>query len=211
MYGTAYDFVNTDQSQVDVNNGSTNILSRDSAFTYALWLKPGATQMAPTTTVIGTTGHGYQLQIVQSGSNWALKLANHNSPAPSLTSTIAIPSDVWTHVAITKDPTVSGSAAVSFYVNGGLLNGGLQESGTIGQSSGTSSTGSNGAARRMFFGASGVIENYYQGGMDEVYVYNEVLDAATIAGLSVVPEPGSLVLISLGAVSMGGYFLRKRK
>jgi hypothetical protein len=165
--------------------------TRDIPLTYAVWLKPTATQLS-NATVIGITGNGYDFQLAPAGSNWALKLQGFNAPAPGLTSIVAtIPSDVWSHVAITKGDTTSGSGAVNFYVNGALV-----ESGMIGRPSGSPSSGQ---VRQLYFASSGVlVDRYYQGGMDELRIYNEALDASTIAGLAAVPEPESATLVMVG-------------
>ena len=208
LYGTAYDFASqaTEANYIDLNNGATNLFTRDAALTYAMWLKPTATQLDSTTTVMGTPGNGFEFKIVSSGSDWALNLVCTNAPTSTLTSSSTILSDAWTHVAITKDINGSGGtnlANVNFYINGVL-----QESGTIGRSSGSPSSG---VVRRLFFAADGVVPNYYQGGMDEVYVYNEVLDGATIAGLAAVPEPGSIFMAVIGLIAVAGSRLRKRR
>ena len=171
--------------------------TRDIPLTYAVWLKPTATQLS-NATVIGITGNGYDFQLAPAGSNWALKLQGFNSPAPGLTSTIAtIPSDVWSHVAITKGDTTSGSGAVNFYVNGALV-----ESGTIGRPSGSPSSGQ---VRQLYFASSGVlVDRYYQGGMDELRIYNEALGPATVATLAGVPEPSAIVLIGIGLIGLVG-------
>jgi hypothetical protein len=208
LYGTAYDFASqaTEKNYVDLNNGTTNLFTRDAALTYTMWLKPTTTQLDSTNTVIGTPGNGFEFKIVSSGSNWALNLVCTNAPTSTLTSSIAtIPSDAWTHVAITKDINGSGGtnlANVNFYINGVL-----QESGTIGRSSGTPSSG---VVRRLFFAADGVVANYYQGGMDEVHVYNEVLDASAIANLAVVPEPSAGMLLACGTIGLGCASFRRR-
>lgn len=210
IYGTAYNFASaaTDKNYVDINNGSSNIFTRDTALTYAVWLKPTTAQMASPATIIGTPGNGYEFRIVSSGDNWALNLFCINAPTSTLTSSIAtIPGDTWTHVAIAKDAydSVAGSANVNFYINGVLV-----ESGTIGRSSNNGGGSAAGTVRRLFLAADGVAPVYYQGGMDELHVYNELLDSTAIAALAV-PEPGALWLLSLGVVGMAGYRLRKRK
>lgn len=183
------------------NTAANAFFQRDTPFTYAVWLMPTADQFA-NPTVIGITGNGFDFQLAPaSGTNWALKLAGFNAPTPTLTSSIAtIPSDVWSHVAITKGDTSSGTGAVNFYVNGTLV-----ESGTIGRPAGTPSSG---RVLRLFFAASGISGGYYQGGMDELSLYNEELDATTIAGLAGVPEPTAFVLAVLGLV---GFASRPRR
>src|SRR3954468_11090245 len=71
------------------NTAANAFFQRDTPFTYAVWLKPTTDQIV-NPTVIGITGNGFDLQLAPAtGANWALKLAGFNSPAPTLTSTIA--------------------------------------------------------------------------------------------------------------------------
>ena len=186
LYGTAYNF---DSQETDKNYiqtpilGAPGFLTRDSALTYAAWIKPSDTQMAEAA-VFGTNGNGYEFRLTPAGSDWALKLECINVPTSTLTSSVAtIPSDEWSHVAITKDAfdTDADTAAVNFYVNGLLV-----ESGTIGR---TSSSPSGGQVRLMFFGASG-IGPYYDGGLDEVRIYDEALSSAAVAAIAGLPIPG---------------------
>lgn len=198
LYGTAYDFP---AAQTDENygyiSGYGTLLTRDTALTYAAWIKPSATQIATGAAFIATNGNGYSFLLSPSGSDWALKLAGYNPPQPTLTSTLAtLPSDVWTHVAVTKDANGSAGtdlANVTFYINGVAM-----ESGTIGRSAGSPSSG---RVAGIVLGAN-AISGYYQGGLDEVRIYDEVLDANAIAALAVVPEPSAAILAMVGLAGL---------
>lgn len=177
LYGTAYSFSSapTDLGYVDINpSPAFTFLTRDGALTYAAWIKPAATQDFAKPTFIGTNGSAFDFRIAPSGSDWNLQLQSGNTPTSGLATAATIPSDAWTHVAVTKDVYDAGTltANVGFYINGILA-----ESGTV-------SRAGNGSTRRLFFGTGNAVDQYYNGGLDEVHVYNEVLDAATIAGLA---------------------------
>jgi hypothetical protein len=190
LYGTAFSFnyVAPDfGNYVDIgqNNTTFNFLTRDGALSYAAWIKPSATQDFPLPTFIGTPGSAFDFRIAQpaSGPDWNLRLQSGNTAASGVATTVTIPSDVWTHVAVTKEAynaTTNPTPAVKFYVNGVFA-----ESGTVGRA------GSGSTTKRLFIGAGALTTEYYKGGVDEVYVYDEVLDASTIAGLAgVAPLPG---------------------
>jgi hypothetical protein len=204
LYGTAYNFTNqgTDMSYGWTTGAYGTLLTRDTALTYAAWVRPVATQGAGPT-IIGSNGNGYSFLLSPSGQNWALQLAGYNAPNPSLVSLATLPSDVWTHVAVTKDVNGSGGADLAnvvFYINGVAV-----ETNTIGRSSGSPSSGRVGS---IVIGGN-AIGGYYQGGLDEVYVYDEVLSDTAIAALSVVPEPGTIFTASAG-VALAATGIRRR-
>jgi len=195
LYGTAMSLDSSTGQTGYVDLVPFSDLTQTGAFTYAAWLNPAATQLA-NPTVIGnlqSSSRGYDLRIAASGSNWSLKLTAGASPA--VTSTLAtISSGVWTHVAVTKDT----SNNIQFYVNGSLV-----DSGTIGLTSAT-------APSDYYIGAGQSGTAYFAGGIDEVRIYNEVLSGSAIAGLAVVPEPTSILLMGVGSLGLIGYRLRKR-
>ena len=204
LYGTAYDFTAGALNYTDnFSNIPTGNWTRDGALTYAAWVKPNSIQSFSRPTMAGTTGGSYDFRIAPSGSDWSLQLQSGNTVTSSLISAATIPSDEWTHVAVTKD--VNGSAgtnlaSVSFYINGVLA-----ESGTIARA------GSGTNIIRLFVGTASAATMYYEGGLDEVRIYNEVLDGATIAGLAAVPEPGSTFMAVIGLIAVAGSRLRKRR
>jgi len=189
--------VNKDWVEVTPFSG----LNQDGAFTYAAWLNPDSTQLT-SPTVIGNLRddqRGYDLRIVPSGSGWSLRLSNPTGIPTTFTTVATIPSGVWTHVAVTKDVNGSGGTDLSnvqFYVNGSPI-----DSGTIGRTGVTSQS-------TFYIGVGRSANQYYGGGIDEVRVYNEVLDATTIAGLAAVPEPASLLLLLSSMV--GAVVIRRR-
>lgn len=199
FYGTAFSFnaATTDLNYVDINPFTG--LTRDGALTYAMWIKPGASQLSEPT-MIGSNGRGYDLRVAPSGSDWSVAFKNGTSVFSLITSA-TVTTGVWTHVAVTKDINGSGGsnlANVNVYINGSLV-----QSGTIGRAV-------SGNPARLFLGTGALATQYYNGGLDEVRVYNEVLDANTIAGLAVVPEPSAALLIASAFAVIGGVKFRRR-
>jgi hypothetical protein len=202
LYGTAVHLNSTAGNTDYVNIPTLNGLTQTGAFTYAAWINPDSTQLA-SPTIIGNLNsnlRGYDLRIVPSGTNWNLRLTSPSGTITSVTGSTIIPSGVWTHVAVTKDANGSGGTDLSnvqFYVNGSPV-----DSGTIGLTGAT-------AAVNYFIGAGRSGTQYYGGGVDEVRIYNEVLDATAIAGLAAVPEPTGLFLMLSSIV--GALVIRRRR
>jgi len=201
LYGTAYRFSSapTDLGYVDINpNPAFTFLTRDGALSYAAWIKPDATQQS-NSTFIGTNGSAFDFRLAQSGSDWSLLLQSGNTATSGLATVATIPSDVWTHVAVTKD--INGSAGtnlanVSFYINGVLA-----ETGTVARAG-------TGTTRRLFLGTGCCADSYFNGGLDEVHVYNNVLNAYSIALLAGTAQAGDYNLN--GAVDGADYVLWRK-
>jgi hypothetical protein len=173
-----------DYVDIDATVAAFNFLTRDGALSYAAWIKPSATQDFQFPTFIGTPGSAFDFRIAQpsSGPGWNLRLQSGNTPTNGTSTTATIPSEVWTHVAVTKEAynaTTNPTPAVKFFINGVFA-----ESGTVARA------GSGSTTRRLFLGTGALTTEYYNGGIDEVYVYNEVLDPTTIAGLAGVTLSG---------------------
>jgi hypothetical protein len=105
----------------------------------------------------------------------------------------SVVTDSWTHVVA----TLSGAHA-ALYVNGVL-----DASGTGGVP-----TGSN---VDQTIGASYTPHYFFDGDIDDVRVYNRALSFSEIEELYTIPEPSALVLFGAGAVSLFGYWWRRRK
>lgn len=190
-YGTAVHFTSTslNTSYADLAP-FINGIAQNSAFTYTAWINPDAVQRANPTIIgnLNSNQRGYDLRIALptdgDGSVWNLKL---NQPIGtslpiSYVTTATIPSGAWTHVAVTKDVNDSGSggagsntSAVKFYVNGILV-----ESTDIGQTGPLTPD-------HYYIGAGRSTTAYFSGGIDEVRIYDEVLNATAIAALAALP------------------------
>jgi hypothetical protein len=206
LYGTAVHLNSTAGNTDYIDIPTFTGLTQTGAFTYAAWVNPDSTQLA-SPTIIGNLNsnlRGYDLRIAPSGSDWSLRLTNPSGLPTSYTTIATIPSGVWTHVAVTKDVNDSGgigtnTSNIQFYVNGSLV-----ESGTIGLTGAT-------AASHYYIGAGRSGTQYFGGGVDEVRIYDQVLDATAIADLAAggVPEPTGLFLISSSIV--GAVIIRRRR
>jgi hypothetical protein len=188
LYGTAVHFDSTTGNTSYVDIPSFTGLTDTGAFTYAAWINPDATQRA-NPNIFGNLNinqRGYDFRIALptggDGSVWNLKLNQPNGAAlpTSYVTTATIPSGVWTHVAVTKDVNDSGGVGtnlsnIQFYVNGSLV-----ESSTIGLTGAILAT-------HYYIGAGRSATQYFGGGIDEVRIYDEVLDGTAIAGLAALP------------------------
>jgi hypothetical protein len=189
LYGTAVHFDSVSSLDYVQINSLTGGPTQNSALTYAAWIKPDTVQQAnPTIVANSKSAGGYDLRIVLpsggDGSVWNLQLAANGAtttPASYIT-TATIPAGAWTHFAFTKDVNDSGSggagsntSALKFYVNGSLV-----------ESSDISQPGSTNPGR-YFIAAGRPATSYFGGGLDEVHIYNEALDATAIAALAALP------------------------
>jgi hypothetical protein len=101
--------------------------------------------------------------------------------------------DSWTHVAA----TLSGTNA-ALYVNGVL-----DASGTVGVPTSSNVDQTIGASYTPFY--------FFNGGIDDVRVYHRALSFSEIGELHTVPEPTTLALFVIGALSLLGYAWRHRR
>ena len=103
--------------------------------------------------------------------------------------------DGWHHVAV----TVSSTAGISFYVDGAL-------SGVNGNTANVVNTGSDVFSVGRASGSGEA--QWFAGKLDEVRVYNSVIDATELTAISTIPEPATLGMI---AVFGGGILFIRRK
>jgi hypothetical protein len=186
LYGTAVNF-DFSSSLAYINTPFSGAPSQNSALTYAAWIKPDALQMGIPNIIAsssGSRGYDFRLSLPTGGdgSVWNLSLNTGGFTVPAAANyitTATIPAGAWTHVAFTKDVNETGSAgagtntsALKFYMNGSLV-----ESGDISQPGATTPS-------RYLFAAGRSGTSYYSGGIDEVRIYDEVLDATAIAALA---------------------------
>lgn len=116
-------------------------------------------------------------------------MTDHGSQDVTIHSTGAINTGNWVHLASTYD---FASGQMRLYVNGVL------------QASATVPSSPHNARNLLFLGANDFDFAYYSGLVDEFQLYTEALDASAIAflaqnpGLTVVPEPSTGILLTLG-------------
>lgn len=117
-------------------------------------------------------------------------MTDHGSQDVTIHSAGAINTGNWLHVASTYD---YATGQMRLYVNGVL------------QASATVPSSPHNARNLLFLGANDFDFAYYSGRVDEFQLYTEALDASAITflaqnpGLTVVPEPSTGILLTLGA------------
>lgn len=179
--GTAYAF-NGNNQEIDVGAGFNSLVS---TFTVAAWVNPddlGGVQRV----FSSATGPGWGFGL--SGAN--LRFTTYGVRDYNLTLGTGIVAGEWTHLAVTFD----GSFDAEFFVNG------------VSQGTVTGVSAAN-AGTDVYRIGSRNGENF-DGLIDEVRVYDEVLSESAIANLAVVPEPSSSLLVVLGGM---GLLLRRRR
>ena len=173
--GTAYRFNGSNQ---EINLGNTyNTLT--SSLTLSAWINPDDT-VGIQRIFSSSTGPGWGFGL--NGAN--LRFTTFGVKDYNFTLGTPIIAGEWTHLAVTFD----ASFDAEFFVDG-------VSQGTI-TGSAAASTGTG-----VYRIGSRNGENY-DGFIDEVRLYNEVLNDTQIAALAVVPEPSSIMLLSLGCLAL---------
>jgi hypothetical protein len=165
-----------------VNLGSSTGFDSLSEFTISAWIKADSFSGYPMilAKTNGTTAEAFQFYIDQDTSKptFAVNFSDFNS------STDAISTGVWTHIAVTW---TSGTGAVAFYINGNA-------SGTA-----TGSTSITANTEDCCIGAkpsgSG-FSNFFNGIMDEVSFFNSALSASDITAIYNSGAPADLTSYS---------------
>ncbi|MDB6112098.1 MAG: hypothetical protein JWR69_3848 [Pedosphaera sp.] len=148
-----------------------------SDFTITLWVK---------TTAIGGAGQWWagkglvDGEVTGSADDFGTALVNNSfafgmgNPDTTISSTTAINDGYWHHVAATRN---SANGQMKFYVDGAL------------QATGTGSTASRTAPPFLRIGSlqTGSVAGFLAGSLDEVRLYNYVLNAAQISALANTP------------------------
>ena len=145
------------------------------AVTIAAWVKPASVREY--LTIIGRTAVN-SLAIDYRGSNATPKLTAQAMVVDSapdwasrwVDSQVAIPQQVWTHVAFTFE----GERQIKYYINGGLV-------ADIGTADLELNSWGGPAYIGAFPGPTSVPVEFFQGAMDDVRVYSRALSATEIA------------------------------
>ncbi len=160
--GQALSFNGSNQ-YVDVPSSSS--LNLSDTVTLEAWVN--LTDYANTNTIIskvsgsGAANGTYELRT--QASTGYLQFVGFDTAQRTITSSVAVPTGSWVHVAATK-----GGGTVTLYINGVA-----QGTGAVGI------TSSN--ANAMKLGARDDLTNYFKGSLDEVRIYGRTLTAAEIA------------------------------
>ncbi len=132
--------------------------------TITAWINPRAMGGVIIGKRDGTCAGYWSLMLLTGGPNYL------NARAHTMPSTLGVPLNSWSHVAITWDGTTN-SGSEKIYVNG------VDKSGTetLGKAPGTTDT-----ACKMIIGARTPSAEFYNGSIDEIHIYNRVLGASEI-------------------------------
>jgi hypothetical protein len=165
------------------------------AFSVSAWIKPDVLGSLDGI-ILGDAANKNWIRVETGSSTNAVVKNNDNDAATiSLTASPEFTNGEWQHVVVTRDGTTGN---VTFYRNNVLV---------------ASGAGNTDTFTPEFIGhkLSGTAANYYDGVMDEVRIYSDVLTTSEIEGLftsNAVPEPSSTALLGLGGLAL---ILRRRK
>ena len=165
--GTSYylgrSVVFTSASSRYISIPSNAALTFTGSKSYGAWIKwtnSGAQQD------IFTRASGYNLYLSSGGTAYYTLTG---LTATAQTSTV-VTAATWTHIMIVYDSTVGTNGTVYVYKNGAVTN-------TVTATAGSSTLASNAAA---YIGSSSTPNNYFNGRIDDVRVYNRVLSATEV-------------------------------
>ena len=161
-YGYGLDFTSGSFQYLSVPHNAA--LNFSYAMTYAAWVKP---TLGTQVSLISKGAYGDAFRVLIQGGTAPERVLAIQIDGATIYGTTPIVSGSWTHVAFTYDGVVT-----KIYVNGSLTD---------------TSTSANGilatTATTMYIGQGGSDNIYYNGVMDEVYLFQRALSAAEIATL----------------------------
>jgi hypothetical protein len=203
---------NTSHTRVEIANGSAGALNASfTNFSVALWLNPAAHDGGTAIGKMGNNGQrGWNISVTSTGG-LSLDYFSTGSNGSDRNFLIAgaLPLSTWTHVAFTFNGN-TGFKSEAIYINGvaqALTNTGPQL--TIPDVLWSNNTAPFKVGHR---GGNQTSVRGWNGGIDDVRIYNETLDAAQVQALMTqVPEPRGIALAVIGAVSAIACFRRTRK
>ena len=162
-YGAALDFDGTDDK---VTIPDSAALDFTDAFTLEAWVRPEATgTLKPVISKValsGTRASGYRLSVEGTYGKPNGTVAADGTGA-WVTGTAALPVNDWSHIALTSDGTT-----LRLYIDGEL-------DATAPSLTARTTTGTD-----LEIGASTILSQYFNGLIDEVRLYDEVLSVAEI-------------------------------
>ena len=162
-FGSSYNGVNT-----HINISNPTWLYNNSAYTYSAWIRVDSSGALYAETRCASNSPRY---IISAGPNIGLRLDFRNDAETvevmNIT-TALVPSNQWTHVAIVR----SSTTAYTFYING------IGQSLTLVNPSGATITNV-----QMGRWCRITSDNYFNGSIDEVRIYNRSLSASEVLDL----------------------------
>lgn len=106
-----------------------------------------------------------------------------------------LPTNTWVNLAITK----SSTAGLTFYLNGQV----------VGNIAGATGAATQSATNNWYIGNGGDLARQFVGSIDELRIYNGVLNQAQIQSISAVPEPSTYAALA-GLTALGLVIARRR-
>ena len=153
-----------------INAGSTPqaLVGSNSAYTVSAWVKPDATGNL---NIIGAmdSGNRWYFRVLNGHASYAYGAASGGNNYQGTATPVTL--NTWSHIMFTFD----GSTTHKIYVNGVLK---------ITQSNGSAQTITN--SQNAYIGAlnnNGSTQNYFDGQIDEVAIFNRALNTTEIAAL----------------------------
>ncbi len=181
--GKAYQFDGSDDYIRTTDSSSLNLTGD---LSISAWIRPtrrGDNAILFSNMLEVSPHSGYQLRFIPSGG------IRFMSGSQSVFGNRVVPLNTWTRVTA----TLSGTTARVY------INNVLDLAGTVGVPTTSSVDQTIGSSYSPFY--------FYQGGMDDLRVYNRALSFSEVQQLALLPEPSSIVLSLGGAAAL---FLRRR-
>jgi chitodextrinase len=164
-----------------VTVGSPSVLTNLARYTIAAWIKPRSFGEASLGRIVNKRNSGtagWTLFLTSQGSAFFRQTFSTTSGAWS-TSNNAVTLGGWQHVALTYDNSSAANRPV-FYLNGTRVT-------TTAKTAPAGSVTSD-AASPLTIGNTATLDRTFDGGIDDVRIYNRILSAAEVGAL-VVPMP----------------------
>lgn len=200
LFGTAVNFsaANADYADLGTDGSVANLRA---PVTYAAWIKPTANEPA-FATIVGRSQANSANGAAFGVTDGKLAFVGHDgtnySDADVITSADY---GQWVHVAITVSGTPTTACPMTFYKNGNVV--GTVADGWVGQV--------YGSPVNYLVGGGRTDENW-DGGIDEVRIYDEALSTEAVQQLVTgVPEPSTLVLAISGLIGLLAYAWKRQK
>lgn len=206
--------INANVERIEIADANSGALDATfSNFTVALWLNPSSTDRDRFAIgkIGGSNQRGWQLSSPAGSTNLVFDYFNAaNGSDRSLVVANALPLNTWSHVILAFDG-VNQTEAI--YVNNVLQ--AVSSVGTLTSVPTTLNGANNQPFRVGHRGSTGAGVGAWAGQIDDVMIFNETLahsptGSATGTGSTLVPEPGSLMLLILGCAAATGVGARKR-